>query len=80
MYGHYELLLPKSRELYVYTREYEGDRLLTICNFTGEKSEYRIPAEFNQGRILISNVKRSQVKEETLALEPYEALVLYCEN
>lgn len=78
VYGHYNLLLPESRELYVYTREYEGDHLLTICNFTGEKSEYRIPEEFKQGKVLISNVKRGQVEEETLVLEPYEALVLYC--
>ena len=78
VYGHYKLLLPESRQLYVYTREYEGERLLTICNFTGESTECRIPAEFMEGKILISNTHRSQVTEENLVLEPYEALVLYC--
>ena len=31
-----------------------------------------------EGKILISNTHRSQVTEENLVLEPYEALVLYC--
>ncbi len=76
VYGHYDLLLPDSRQLYVYTREYEGDRLLTICNFTGQKVEYTLLDGFKDGEILISNTGRSQA-EEVLGLEPYEALVLY---
>lgn len=78
VYGHYHLLLPESRELFVYTREYEGEGLLTICNFTGGKEEYQIPAEFKDGKVLISNMDRSRVEEDKLVLEPYEALVLYC--
>lgn len=77
VYGHYDLLMPDSRQLYVYTREYEGDRLLTICNFTGGQVEYKLPKEWNGGEILISNTGRCQTSD-TLALEPYEALVLYC--
>ena len=75
VYGHYDLLLPESRELYVYTREYQGQKLLTICNFSGKPVEYQVPAPFAQGEILISNVER-RAAEQDFMLEPYEALVI----
>lgn len=75
VYGHYDLLLPESHELYVYTREYQGQKLLTICNFSKTQAEYQVPSEFVQGEILISNADRKN-PEPVLTLEPYEALVI----
>lgn len=73
--GRYELLLPDSEELYVYIRTYGDQKLLTVCNFTGEEQPYEIPEEFDGGRCLITNYKRDVLKGKVL-LKPYEAFVL----
>lgn len=75
VYGTYQLLLPDSRELYVYIRELDGQKLLTVCNFTKEEVAFQIPEEFDGGRILISNTDRTQTEKEIL-LAAYEAVVI----
>ncbi len=79
VYGDYELLLPDSRELYVYTRSYEGQKLLVVCNFTEKEIAWEIPQDLigRVGRVLISNYGRDTL-EESVTLAAYEcAAVLY---
>ena len=75
VYGHYELLLPESEELYVYTRELGEEKLLVICNFTENEVSYTVPDEFVGKEILISNYEEQEIKKE-LSLKPYEAIVI----
>lgn len=75
VYGHYELLLPESEELYVYTRELEGAKILVICNFTDKEVSYTVPDEFVGKEILISNYEEQEIRKE-LILKPYEAVVI----
>ena len=75
VYGHYELLLPESEELYVYTRELNEEKLLVICNFTDKEVSYAVPNEFVGKEILISNYEEQEIKQE-LSLKPYEAIVI----
>ena len=75
VYGHYELLLPESEELYVYTRELNEEKLLVICNFTDKEISYAVPDEFVGKEILISNYEEQEIKQE-LSLKPYEAIVI----
>ncbi len=75
VYGHYELLLPESEELYVYTRELNEEKLLVICNFTDKEVSYAVPDEFVGKEILISNYEEQEIKQE-LSLKPYEAIVI----
>ena len=75
VYGSYELLEKDSECLYVYTRTLGQEKLLVICNFTDQETDYAIPGEFAQGTILIGNQNRESVKG-TIRLLPYEALVL----
>ena len=75
VYGSYELLEKDSECLYVYTRTLGQEKLLVICNFTEQETDYAIPGEFAQGTILIGNQNRESVKG-TIRLLPYEALVL----
>lgn len=80
VYGSYELLLPDSEELYVYTRSMEAEKLLVICSFTDQETEYTLPEEFAAGsRVLISNYGRDAAKERMI-LKPYESLVLLREE
>lgn len=77
VYGSYQLLYPEDPNLYIYTRTYEKERLLVLCNFSDEEQELCLPKEFTESecRILISNYGKESLKLKEL--RPYEALVIY---
>lgn len=74
-YGEYQLLMPEDEELYVYTRAYEGRKLLVVCSFTDKERTCDIPEEFADGTCLISNYEYENCKG-VVTLRPYEAFVL----
>lgn len=76
VYGKYELLLEDSEELFVYTRTYENEKLLVVCNFSDHESTFTIPDEFKGVPCLISNTGRKYDQPE-ITLEAYEAFVLH---
>ena len=77
VYGDYELLLPDSKELYVYTRSLENEKLFVVCNFSQEEQKLEVPEEFLGGNaeIIISNYGKESVKAEEV-LKPYETFVV----
>ena len=75
VYGGYQLLLEDSEELFVYIREYEGEKLLVVCSFTDKEVEFEIPKEFQGAQCLIANYENSYDSEK-MVLKPYEAFVL----
>ena len=75
VYGKYELLLPDSEELFVYTRTLENEKLLVVCNFSDKETAFTMPEEFVSASCLISNLPNAYDKQE-IALKPYEAFVL----
>ena len=75
VHGNYQLLLEDSEELFVYTREYEGEKLLVVCSFTDKEMNFEIPKEFQGGECMIANCQNFYDKEKVI-LQPYEAFVL----
>ena len=75
VYGHYELLMPEDPDLYVYTREWKGEKLLVVCNLSENEREYMPDLEFREGEVLIQNNVGCDILDGKL--EPYEAYVLY---
>ncbi len=75
VYGTYELLLPDDPDLYVYTRTLGKEKLLIVCNFSGRERNFAVPAEFQNGEVLIGNYQECSVSR-TGKLRPYEAFVL----
>lgn len=75
VYGKYEPMLEDHEELFVYTREMEGEKLLVVCSFCDHETEFTIPAEFAEAACLISNTENVYDRAE-LTLKPYEAFVL----
>ena len=75
VYGKYELLLPDSEELFVYTRTLENEKLLVVCNFSDKETAFTMPEEFVSASCLISNLPNAYDKQE-ITLKPYEAFVL----
>lgn len=76
VYGKYELLLPDSEELFVYTRTLEQEKLLVVCSFCDHETVFTIPDEFVGTTCLISNMANEYGKVE-IVLQPYEAFVLH---
>lgn len=78
VYGIYELLLPDSEDLYVYTRTLDAQKLLVICNFTDKELSYSIPDEFAvpDRKVLISNYETDALPLKELTLKPYQSTVL----
>ena len=76
VYGRFELLLPEDEDLFMYTRSYEGEKLLVICNFSGKERSVTVPEEFAAGDVWISNYERQSVRGE-LSLGAYEALAIH---
>lgn len=70
--GAFEMLLAKDESIFAYTREDETDRLLVVCNFTGEPVSCQLPDEWKTAEVLISNYR---VGQETGSLRPYEAIM-----
>jgi len=54
-HGNFELLMPDDPDLFVYTRSYNGEELLVVCNFAREKRSFTLPQRFNGADILIAN-------------------------
>lgn len=81
VYGSYTLLLPDDPDLYVYTREYESEKLLVICNFTDKTRDFSLPEGWNPDRMkcLIANCGRTAA-ETNIKLMPYESVVYYTEQ
>lgn len=75
VYGTYDLLLANDSDLYVYTRTYENDKLLIICNFTDKEIKFNLPDEFKNSIVLISNYEQNNIFKNSI-LKPYEAAVL----
>lgn len=77
VYGKFELLMPEDEDIFMYTRSYEDEKLLVICNFSRKERTVSIPEEFASGDVWISNYRQIQTGCE-LTLRAYEALSLHC--
>ena len=91
-YGKFELLLKDHREAFVYTRSYNGENLLVVCNFYGNN----ISIDLNELKdilalednselslnedVLIANYSNSPKLTNKLALRPYETIVYKYNN
>lgn len=76
VHGRYELLEKDDPALFIYTRTLDDAQLLVMCNFKEQTREWTMPAGFAGAQVLISNTGRTQQAEQTITLQPYEALVL----
>ena len=76
VHGRYELLEKDDPALFIYTRTLDDAQLLVMCNFKEQTREWTMPAGFAGAQVLISNTGRTQQTEQTITLQPYEALVL----
>ncbi len=75
VYGDFELMLPDDENIFAYTRSYEGQQLLVVCNYSDVGQNFIIPEVFANASPLITNCTREMYAGE-VTLEPYETFVL----
>jgi len=74
--GDYELLLPDDPDLYVYTRSYQCEKLLVVCNFSPKVKIFPLPEQFADSKLLISNEKTPDFKFSAV-LGPFGTAVFH---
>ena len=79
VYGSYQLLWPEDRQLFAYLRQWEGRRLLVVCNLSGQSAAAEIPPEFCGREPLIATYDDTAAAPET-TLRPWEAFAVLQEE
>ncbi|MFR1200596.1 MAG: glycoside hydrolase family 13 protein [Clostridium sp.] len=75
IYGDYKLLLPEYKNVFAYSRELNGDKIVVVCNFYNKEINLNFNEDFNNVEILLSNYKDSSILMKDLKLRPYEAIM-----
>ncbi len=76
IYGKYTLLDKSNPNVYAYTREWEGKKLLILLNFTAVNAVANVDAP-GKNQVLLSNYKDRVISKVQggISLRPFEALV-----
>ncbi|MGL5380226.1 glycoside hydrolase family 13 protein [Clostridium sp.] len=76
IYGDYRLIDPEGCNIFAYTRRYNEDNILVVCNFYRDEIQFSFDEELKRNpEILISNYKDSSKDIKNLKLRPYEAIM-----
>ena len=75
-YGSFQALDEGNPSVLAYMREYEGQKLVVVCNFYEKERDWKSPVSLQGFQRLLGNYERCEVKEE-MRLRAYEALILY---
>lgn len=77
VYGKYELLDKANAKVYAYTRTLNDKQVLVLLNFSSSRSSFKLPASA-RGKVnaLINNVGTVSIKNNTINLQPWQALVI----
>ena len=78
VHGRYDLLLAEHLQIYAYTRTLGAERLLVVCNFSGDTPVFSLPADiaFGSAELVIANLDVPPGADlRALPLRPWEARV-----
>lgn len=75
VYGAYTLLDKDNPDVFAYTRELDGKKLLILLNFSEKNTTYTLPISTAKSKIILDNYSNTKkIKKNTL--RPYEAVIL----
>jgi len=72
VYGKYTLLDKDNKDVYAYTREGNGTKMLIVLNFTKNNSAFNAGVDVSKLKVVLSNYKDASAGA---GLRPYEAVV-----
>jgi oligo-1,6-glucosidase len=73
VYGKYTLLDAENPQVYAYTRELDGKRVLILLNFSTQNALAKTGLDLSKAKVLLSNYGATKA---TTSLRPYEAMVI----
>jgi oligo-1,6-glucosidase len=77
IYGKYELLDESNEKIYAYTRTWNAKKVLVLLNFSSSRPKFIIPGDSgNALNVLMNNVNTIRVKNNSVTMEPWQALVI----
>ena len=76
VYGDFIEYEPENEELYIYERNFEGQKLFVVLNFTDHEAKFELPKgiKADPAKLLIDNYKGAH-KLESRTMLPYEGAV-----
>jgi oligo-1,6-glucosidase len=77
VYGKYTLLDKDNPDVYAYTRELDGKKVLVLLNFSSKNAKANTRLNNKKGEVLINNYGSPSQKEN---LRPYEAVIYELED
>jgi len=78
VYGTFTPVWPDHRHVFAYVREYQGQQLFIVNNFSEQEQTLQVPTQY-QGELvecLISNYAAPSVIHATITLAPYESFAV----
>ena len=78
VYGKYTLLDKNNPQVYAYTREGEGKKMLIVLNFSSADATTDIGINISNAKMVLNNYKSApvnNVNKTSIRLRPYEAIV-----
>ena len=76
VYGSYTLLYDEHTQLYAYTRELDGKRLLVLLNFSDQMLEESLLEGIKIGNIVVNNYPEFNFDAKVFKLMPYQAVIV----
>ncbi len=75
VYGAYTLLQPEHEEIYAYTRSWKGEKMLVVLNFSEKNATINLEEVKSIKEEVINNLQSTDVKDGTITLLPYQAVI-----
>ena len=75
VYGKYALLDKNNKNIFSYTREANGKKVLVLLNFTKEPSSFKLN-DLKLGNELINNLAALKVEGGVVNMLPYQAAIV----
>ncbi len=75
VYGDYKLPQPDHPDIYAYTRQLDGEKMLVLLNFTNRNARTKLPETSAINETVINNYESVVMEAETITLQPYQALI-----
>src|SRR5699024_3286137 len=75
VYGDFKEYEPDNRQLYIYERNYQDQKMFVVLNFSDQEASFTMPREWEkeEAKPLISNYPEKPLQSRTFA--PWEAAV-----
>ncbi|HGD2866868.1 TPA: alpha,alpha-phosphotrehalase [Streptococcus agalactiae] len=73
--GNYKAAFKDNEKVYAFERHLDKEKLLVLNNFFAEKVKIKLPENYLQGQVLLSNYKDVTL-DETVTLQPYQTLAI----